>query len=446
MRDSVGAGSSAIWQTAAIGAWKQLAGTGALHYTVKGTCTSGNCAQIHDSRSASIPNQGGNLWVVWSADQSKVWAYVSVDSVLGNRSFFAVPRASVQVDAETLTLPGQNLISTGLWGSDASALPSAIYDAINNGTLTTAFTDIRPEDAKMAECRAASALGAALPSGYYGGPGLGYSTSCTALLPTAIFSAFTTSSAQPVAFNLSGTDPFTGEATKAYTTVSIGASPIVFVINRTDANGLGAPGLYKNVDQAQLQQLFSGATCDSNAFGVTGPSNVPVTVVLREPISGTMNTTEYTTFYVKGSHMSQETSVTPSLPNNNPLDQPCAAGGGKRMRAIGTGEVISNGVLPNADSIGYTFFGYGNVAPLAGTPNYGYLTLTGVDPTQASYTNGELPVCTAPCPLAPGTSFPNLRNGTYSAWSVLRSVTDASGANLTKIGKPLVRPVRLEQV
>jgi len=428
----LGAGSSAIWQTAAIGAWTQLAGTGALHYTVGGTCTSGNCSQIHDSRSTSILNEGGNIWIVWSADMTKVWAYISVDSVVGNRSFFAVPRAQIQLDAQTLTLAGQDLISSTLWGNDASALPSTIYNAVNNATLTTAFTDIRPEDAKMAQCRVASALGAALPSGYYGAAGLGYSTSCTALLPTPIYSAFSSAQANPVAFNLSGTDPFTSEATKAYTTVSIGASPIVFIINRTDAAGLGAPGLYTTINQTQVQSLFDGSTCDSNAFGVTGPSNVPVTVVLREPLSGTMNTTEYTTFYTKISKTtSQETGVNPSLVNNNPLNLPCTAGGGKRMRAIGTSQVVKSGVLPNADSIGYVFFSYGNVSPIAGTASYGYLKLSGVDPIQASYTNGELPVCTSPCPAAPGTSFPNLRNGTYSAWSVLRAVTDASGVNLT---------------
>lgn len=86
----LGAGSSAMWQTAAIGAYEQLAGTGAQHYTVKGSCpTNVNCAQIHDSRSASILNEGGNLWVVWNAAQTEVWAYISVDSVVGNRSFFA---------------------------------------------------------------------------------------------------------------------------------------------------------------------------------------------------------------------------------------------------------------------------------------------------------------------------------------------------------------------
>src|SRR5262249_43055591 len=47
------------------------------------------------------------------------------------------------------------------------------------------------------------------------------------------------------------------------------------------------------------------------------------------------------------------------------------------------------------------------------------------------YTNGILPTCTAPCPVAPGTSFPHLRDGSYEAWSVLRAVTDAAGLAAT---------------
>ena len=41
-------GASAPWTTAALGVYDQLAGAGAGHYTVKGTCPSGNCAQVHD--------------------------------------------------------------------------------------------------------------------------------------------------------------------------------------------------------------------------------------------------------------------------------------------------------------------------------------------------------------------------------------------------------------
>lgn len=60
-----------------------------------------------------------------------------------------------------------------------------------------------------------------------------------------------------------------------------------------------------------------------------------------------------------------------------------------------------------------------------------YVTLDGIDPIQSTYTNGQLPTCTAPCPIAPGTSFPHIRDGSYRAWSIFRVITDTSGSNLT---------------
>jgi hypothetical protein len=148
-------------------------------------------------------------------------------------------------------------------------------------------------------------------------------------------------------------------------------------------------------------------------------------------MSGTMNTTEFTNFRLIGSGLtadSQEEAVVP--PGNNPLNQVCARGGGKRMRGIGTGEIVG-GIATIRDSIGYTFFSYGNVAKITGVGKY--LMVNSVDPIQAAYTNGTLPTCTAPCPKGAGTSFPNVRKGTYRSWSLLRVVTDASGANFTAV-------------
>jgi len=114
------------------------------------------------------------------------------------------------------------------------------------------------------------------------------------------------------------------------------------------------------------------------------------------------------------------------------------------------------------------------VNPLAGSGNYGYATLNGIDPIwhdfgggdpgQTSNGNaiGQLPANTPcgtaanfnnfPCPEAliwssdpdlsatldstwtasvggSGLSFPNLRNGSYPAWSLLRLIADASVKN-----------------
>lgn len=422
----VGAGSSAMWQTAGYGAWKDLAGSGAHHWTAKGKTTGGaNFAQIHDSRNSAIPNEGGNLWVVWDAGVTKVWAYLTLDSVVGNRSFFAAPRTTLQIDSTAQSTAGQGLISSALWGADAAALPAAVYAALNNHAMTAAFTDIRPEDAKFAQNRANSALNTTTWSG------LGYNTS-NPNIGNPILSSLTGSTAQAnvINFNLSGTDPFTGQGIPTYTTIPVGAAPIVFIINRTNASGLGAPGVYKDLELTGAQDLFNGTQCDSKSIN-PGGSNVPVTVTLREPLSGTMNTTEFTNFRLAADpNNSQEVGVTPTVSGNNPLNKACTGGGGKRQRAIGTSEVVTN-VKATADSIGYAFFGYGNFSKIAGTSSYGYLTLQGVDPIFPSYTNGNLPTCTGTCPATSGTSFPHLRDGTYRSWSVLRVVTDTTSPNLS---------------
>lgn len=459
----LGAGSPEMWQAAAIGAY-QLAGSGAQHYTVSGTCTAGaNCAQIHDSRSTSILNEGGSLWVVWTSEMTQIWAYISVDSLVGTRAYFAAPRATLQADPLTETVggvpPGQtNLISSNLWGLDATALPVAVYTALNNAAVTAAFTDILPPDAKAANCRVLNQLNPVT----YAGLGYGTGTTCTTLIGTQILSAFSSTGANPVNFNIKGTDPFSGDPIAAYTTLNVGASPVLFLVNRTNPNGLGygGPGtpVITDLSVHNAQKIFNGDECDTNAFGAAGsPADVPVIPMLREPLSGTMDVTELTTFRCGGSPCaitgstnkdnSQEVGVNPRLHLNNPLDLSCVSGGGKRQRAIGTTEMVGTAIKNTADSVGYAFFSYGNVAQIAGSPNYGYLTQNGIDPIQATYTDGQLPVCVSStgesgvCPAVPGTSFPNLRNGTYTAWSLLRVVTDTSGASMTN-AKSLVTAIQ----
>ena len=406
----LGAGSSALWQTAAISAYQlatNVAGPGAGHYTVGGNCSSGPCAAIIDNRGSGAVPESGNLWIVWSADYSQIWAYISVDSVVGNRAFFSAPRASLGLDPALP--PGQNRISSALWGDASvdSPVPAAVVGAlVNNSAFTTAFTDIRPEDAKFAQDRVAG------PLGYGGGVG------------APIQSTFSGASAKPVDFSILGGDPFTGIPVPAFTTISVGAAPIVFIVNRSNSNGLGSANP-TNANRADLSNVFSGSGCDSSTLQGQGPGGVPMTVVLREPLSGTMNTTEFTTFAPN----SQENNVNPF--GDNPLNQQCGSGG-VRQRAIGTGEVVNTAVKNTPDSIGYAFFGYGNFAQIAGNSNYGYLTVDGVDPINAFYADGILPTCTAPCPATPGTSFPNLRNGTYDKWSILRVVTDGVGTPATQ--------------
>ena len=80
-----GVGSSALFQSASLAAF-QLAGAGAGHYTAS------NGGAILDTRAPTtlpIPNELGTLSVVWNAAMTQAWTYLSVDSVVGNRAYFA---------------------------------------------------------------------------------------------------------------------------------------------------------------------------------------------------------------------------------------------------------------------------------------------------------------------------------------------------------------------
>src|SRR2546430_6730374 len=71
--------------------------------------------------------------------------------------------------------------------------------------------------------------------------------------------------------------------------MSVDAAPIIFITNRQ-----GALANVTDATEAQLQQAFSGVKCSGNVFAGGGAGDIQV--YLREPLLGTMNTTEYTVF------------------------------------------------------------------------------------------------------------------------------------------------------
>ena len=174
--------------------------------------------------------------------------------------------------------------------------------------------------------------------------------------------------------------------------IEVGATPIVFVDAR--ANSLLS---LQNATDVQLQTAFSGKNCDASAFGLSAGG---IGIFLREPLSGTMNTTEATVFRKPSVYSggiigaSQEANVNAAV--NNPLagqSGTCLAGAGGRYRGIGTGEevkwVLNSNKNIAMDGIGYTFFSYGNVSSIANNSAYGYIQLNGVDPIFASYSGGD---------------------------------------------------------
>jgi hypothetical protein len=495
------AGSSAQWQSLALAAYHVASATTAHTHWSYGS-SSAQPIYLLDSRGAINNQDTGTLWVVWNCsgvsctNPTEAWMFLKVDSVVGVRCLFA--QCTIKAPSLTTGTAGQNKIHQYLWGDnslDSSTVPSWIVSALNTGVpVRTAATDIRPEDAAFAMCRANSTAGSSAAANTPDGlDGLGYNSNWAAgVCPTfgspashyvgspilsGMPGAATSDGANVIAFNISGTDPITNAALPStFTVVNVGAAPIVFVTARQSVTGLKT---VTDATQGQLQQVFSGANCDATAFGVVGGTGL--NIFLREPTSGTMNTTEATVFRhptISAGHATLGFSQETGVGTNNPLGEAnvgaCTSGSnGIRYRGIGTGEVVAGVQYSNTtsgcaftsnstnctahpqDGIAYTFFSYGNVAPLADNTKYAYLTLNGVDPIFNTYGSGfdagqptafagEVPGqtdltgvthCDAtngfPCEenaiWTGGLSFPNVRSGAYSAWSLLRAVTWTSG-------------------
>lgn len=484
----LGVGSSAMFQTFAVAAFNDLcipAGGAANchHYTVGGKTGGGlNFAQVVDNRGGgAISPEGGNLWVVWNAGTSPatIWAYLSVDSTVGNRAFFAVPRTQLAVDSSVTGTAGQKLINKNLFDDgagnpvdDDASLPANILSVIQT-TFTAAGSDVRAEDAKLATNRMLTNLDTVAVNG------LGYNQAKASCTPNATFptligcpvkSSYDSSAATPVQYAIKGKDPFTALAAWKFTQLNVGAVPVVVLFNKSDAAGLGdvdgsGNPLFKNISRFALTSALNGTLGRAGDLdlGLAGKTTA-LTVLLREPLSGTMNTMEFS--IPRSNQMllntstkalsSQEAGVdmgnacNPGVNCPNPLFLP-GPGGSVRRRGIGTGQVTNGisgatvgGVKNTANSLAYAFFSFGNVSKFTGSAGtVRYVTVDGVDPfvttgnygpysfQSISYNPGELPACNAPCPLANGTSYPNVRNGSYPIWSIIRILTDSSGPNKT---------------
>jgi hypothetical protein len=474
------AGASAAWQTLALAAYSS-AGSGAGHWT-----SASNVINLTDTRVTPVNVDAGTIWIVWNSAGTKVWSFVKVDSVVGTRCYFAQPRCSVSATLANVSGSGSNQISSAFWGTD-SALPSAVQSLFTTGTaVTVAATFYRPEDAEFVTCRANSLLGAGSNGGAAsdGLDGLGYNAvnaagACPAnglgatsgaYQGTPIKSGYpgSTGQANILAFNTKGKDPISGTTIPAFTVVNVGAAPLIFITERDK----GQLTDLTNATPLQLQQAFSGTNCDASAFGLPAAA---INIFLNEAISGQGNVAEATVFrgptVYTGSGsgavlgLSQESNVGA----NNPLAGQagtCLNGLGARYRAIGSSEetkAVQNSAAKfgGTDGIGYGVFSYGNFSSIANNTAYGYITLNNVDPLFASYgpqnstglgydpgqaaTAGTLPgtanlpaSCSGafPCPenqiWTGGLSFPNLRNGTYSAWSLLRLVSNGTALTNAK--------------
>jgi hypothetical protein len=544
------------------------------HWSIKtGTqCGGSNCAVIVDNRRAGIPQEAGNLWVVWADNGAgvvtDVWAYVSVDSVVGVRTFLGGAKlvlgsgigsvAPANVAAPTLLQSGAGnngalaTCPTGFANTcDDTTLVAGVISLLGGSgsgaighALTAGMTDIRPEDAKYATNRAlgatadTSATGAGCVAATCRSWSLGYGPGPVASKPILSGIGTSTAAATPVQFGLPGyPDPITSITVSTTVQVyPVGEAPIVFVVNRSNTTtGLGQPltpgdgGYYARnlwdqhpctgspkcnsgalppapTTRRPLGNLFTGHDCGTANAAFTWPTDTgsripagspggqatPIHLFIREPLSGTFNTTEFSEFRIYGTSngngapgngqpalTSQEQNIDPTVGTGNKVSGlVCATVAGDRTRGIGTGEVINGvgttgGVLNQADSIAYAFFSFGNVSKLATfnnagvkttRPAYGYLMIDGIDPLFQDYTNtvgnpgqdasptspltwGLIPGCAtdpanilADCTTlgvwGANLSYPHLRDGTYPAWSELRMLCDTSNTNCTSATDP----------
>lgn len=399
-----GAGSSAMFNTFAFAARLSSPAVCGTHNWSKK-----NGAVTHDSRSSQIPDVTGNVWIVWdnSTSPTTICAYLNIDSGIGDRAFFAVPTNTLILNSSDNGSAGDGLVPAPMPADET--LPAAVFNALQGAAFNAAMTDIRPEDALFATNRALAPLTQNRSGLGYGPPPIG----------VAIKSAFSSKNVVPVLFALSGTDPISGRPiTFTYTTSSIGAAPVVVFANSTLSTlGHLGSGLFNNVPRFVLAGAENGTlTRTRDLFNVAGLPSIGLHVILREPLSGTYNTMEFTVPRSLEINSSQENNVTP--PADNPLNQVYASGG-SRQRAVGTGEMVAE-VGAIADSLGYSFWSFGNFASVTTTAKY--VTVDGVDPLRASYSNGSFPTCKVP-PCVGALTFPNIKNGSYPIWSILRMVT-----------------------
>ncbi|HEX8816644.1 MAG TPA: hypothetical protein VF753_14190 [Terriglobales bacterium] len=397
------AGATVLFNTFALGAYSgSTCGTNIWTYK-KG-------ANGIDGRSSSIPAENGNVWIVWNNAQTTVCAYLALDGTVAAQLYFAQPRATISIPSTEVGLAGQNLVPT----LTDTTLPQAVYNIVNGAAFNSGVLVERPEDAEFAENRALAALNTANYSGLGYGPGP---------IGTPILSTFSTASATPVAFAISGTDPITGQTIPSWTATDLGATPIIIFGNteNTGSNGdFSNTAAFQNINKFPLAEALNGNLAYTRDLtNVSGLDPVPLNVVLRDPLSGAYNVVEFQIPRSAEILSTQELGVNPSAPDGNPLNITNAAGGWRKRAGSSSEEIAEVGTSANGNVLGYSQWSTGNFASVVSSTRY--FTVDGVDPLYASYAGGFFPTCTAPCPGL--VQFTNIINGSYPIWNVSRVVT-----------------------
>lgn len=398
-----------------------------------------------DDRTTPTTDEKGNIWITWSAGTGtcaapagtfNVYSYQQLDSVVGDKCFFLASTAPltsgcIQVLTIAAGTAGANLLGAG-FGPD-TAIPAAVISAVNGQRYFVIGTDIRPEDAKFASKRMFTTCGSTLPrepfeTSTYNTQGLGYQTSKTGV-GTQVLSFFSTKLFNVVDFNISGADPITGKSVRGFNVTTVGAQPMIVAVSPVPASGTGI-GAASDISRETLAEFLDGTS--GRSTDLQGPTTAnAVTALIREPLSGTYNTMEYSIPNTAEFGTSQDANnCSGTVVKSNPMDIASANGkvaGAARKRVIGTGEMVAQLQAATTDTLGYYFWSVGNSSAFTAT-NGKYLTVDGVDPIQDSYTGGVIPA------TGTGVTFKNLNAGDYPIWSALRLVsTSPTPAGVTNL-------------
>jgi hypothetical protein len=425
------AGSTAFWLEAGLGAYT-LGGTTT---TCAWTTSTLGTSYVLDQRVPNLPQyfpfsvDNGSLWVTWTpgstgtcatpSSDSLVWAYISLDSVLGDRCLFAQPQCLL-VTSAAAGASGNNALP----GVIDSALPASILAAFNNQPVSIAASDILPVDAKFATYTTLAQCGN-LSSGTQF-KGLGYGPGPIA--STQIYSFFSVEYLNINDFNVYGFDPATGAPVPSYTITPVGAIPVIVAVNTSNLLGFGSPAL-TNLNRGELGLLFTtlfGRTADAmkQSFAGTGATYYGVSALIPAPLSGSYNVFEHSIPNNKELYRTQDiANCDPyGAASANPLITTRLIGDttSYRYRVIGTQETLSQ-LQSVSDSIGYEFW---NAENFAGVSNVKYLTVDGIDPIQDTYTAGAVPQGAA---LA-NVTLSHVADGTYPIWNEERLISYPAGA------------------
>jgi hypothetical protein len=420
--------------------------TGCL-WTAAGSAT---VALVTDNRSGAV-TETGSMWVSWTTGGGtgtcaapvgayNVYAMMSLDSVIGDRCYFEADPGVGGVNAGAgciLTFtPGATVgankicypqpVTSCTTFLDNTTIPSAIATMLNGKHVFVAATDIRPEDAKFASLRMFTTCGIPVfrqpfDQGLRQVYGLGYQTGTTGVGTT--ISSFYGGSFHVLDFNIAGNDPInTTQAVRAYTVTTVGAQPVIVVVNGPNIKAAS------DVNGFTLSQFLEGvAGRTTDLFGVTG-TPAAVTTLVREPLSGTYNTMEFSIPNSSQFHVSQDdANCSGTTVASNPMHLQSTNGvliGGNpavRNRVIGTSQMVSTLQTATTDTIGYFFWSQGNAAAFTAS-NGKYLTINGVDPLLNAYTDGLIPGIDTAHPIT-NVTFKWLNQGDYPLWSALRLVS-----------------------